>query len=138
MTRRMAESDGRRARRTFTEHLALALATAGRNHGSAARWLLLTTIILGLVFLVIKGFEWNGKIAHGITPASGGFWSFYFLMTGLHALHVLAGGVINGILLLLACTGRRRLPVNRLEAAGLYWHFVDVVWIFLFPLLYLA
>src|SRR3972149_286161 len=74
------------------------------------------------------------EILAGFTPGTGIFWSFYYTMTGLHALHVLAGAVVNSILL---GAGRLRNP-HRLELAGLYWHFVDVVWIFLFPLLYLA
>src|SRR3990170_1415857 len=85
-------------------------------------------------FLGIKAYEYTSEILAGFTPGTGIFWSFYYTMTGLHALHVLAGAVVNSILL---GAGRFRNP-HRLELAGLYWHFVDVVWIFLFPLLYLA
>lgn len=59
-------------------------------------------------------------------------------MTGLHALHVLIGILINGLLWVMSLGDRRLLPAHRLDAAGLYWHFVDVVWIFLCPLLYLS
>ncbi len=95
------------------------------------------TIALGLTFLVIKGFEYHGEFAEGITPMSGLFWSFYFLMTGLHGLHLLAGVIINFSLLMMAVRGTIWAHSDRVEFGGLYWHFVDVVWIFLFPLLYL-
>jgi heme/copper-type cytochrome/quinol oxidase subunit 3 len=96
------------------------------------------TIALGLTFLVIKGFEYHAEFAEGITPLSGMFWSFYFLMTGLHGLHLLAGIIINLSLLIMAIRGTIWAHSDRLEFGGLYWHFVDVVWIFLFPLLYLT
>ncbi|MBM3224174.1 MAG: cytochrome oxidase subunit III [Candidatus Tectomicrobia bacterium] len=96
------------------------------------------TILGGLLFLLIKSAEWSGKFEHGILPWSNGFWSFYFAMTGLHALHVLGGVVINVALWIAAVRGRLQPIAHRVEYAGLYWHFVDVVWIFLFPLLYLA
>lgn len=96
------------------------------------------TVMLGLVFLAIKAVEYSTDFAEGSTPLSGMFWSFYYMMTGLHALHVIAGIVINSSLLVMAMRGTLwRIP-QRVEFAGLYWHFVDVVWIFLFPLLYLT
>jgi heme/copper-type cytochrome/quinol oxidase subunit 3 len=99
---------------------------------------LLLTILLGVLFLAVKGFEYAGEIAKGFTPGAGIFWSFYYGMTGLHALHVLAGIVVNLILYLQALSGALQRHSHRVELAGLYWHFVDVVWIFLFPLLYLT
>ena len=66
------------------------------------------------------------------------FFSLYFVMTGLHALHVLGGIVVNLMLLIAALRETLRPIEHRVELAGLYWHFVDVVWIFLFPLLYLT
>jgi heme/copper-type cytochrome/quinol oxidase subunit 3 len=99
---------------------------------------LLITILLGLAFLVIKAFEYSGKITHGLTPSAGIFWSFYYGMTGLHALHVLAGVVVNAILYIESLGNVLKPNEHRIELAGLYWHFVDVVWIFLFPLLYLS
>jgi heme/copper-type cytochrome/quinol oxidase subunit 3 len=71
-------------------------------------------------------------------PSSGIFWSFYYGMTGLHALHVLAGVIVNLVLWIQAAKGRLVPNGHRVELTGLYWHFVDIVWIFLFPLLYLA
>ena len=93
---------------------------------------------LGLVFLLIKALEWSGKLSAGIVPGVNGFWSFYYAMTGLHTLHVLAGIVVNAVLLGVALRGHLRALAHRVELAGLYWHFVDLVWIFLFPLLYLS
>jgi heme/copper-type cytochrome/quinol oxidase subunit 3 len=92
------------------------------------------TILAGLAFLGIKAVEYTGEIAHGYTPGAGIFWSFYYGMTGLHALHVIGGIVLNAVLLLAA----RLRTARRVEIAGLYWHFVDIVWIFLFPLVYLS
>ncbi len=106
------------------------------------------TIGLGLVFLVVKGFEYGGKFGHGIFPATGWpeasdpstFYGLYFTLTGLHALHVFLGILVNLWLLLwgvkLWQADRERFA-GRIEIAGLYWHFVDLVWIFLFPVLYL-
>jgi heme/copper-type cytochrome/quinol oxidase subunit 3 len=97
------------------------------------------TVLLGLVFLGIKAFEYSSDFAEGSTPLSGMFWSFYFMMTGLHALHVIAGIAINSALCVMAARGSLwPRAQQRVEYAGLYWHFVDVVWIFLFPLLYLT
>jgi len=96
------------------------------------------TVLLGLGFLGMKAFEYTTEISHGFLPSSGIFWSFYYGMTGLHALHVLAGIIVNLVLWIQAAKGRLAPKGHRVELAGLYWHFVDIVWIFLFPLLYLA
>src|SRR3989338_5525201 len=118
--------------------IVLALAASQAGALPRARWWLMATIALGCLFLVVKGFEYAAKFAHHILPSTNVFWSCYFALTGLHALHVL-GGIIFNLWVL------RRLfqpaiwagQAQRLEYAGLYWHFVDIVWIFLFPLLYL-
>jgi len=114
--------------------IVLALAASERQSLGRARWWLLATILLGSSFLVIKGVEYAAKFSHHILPSTNVFWSCYFALTGFHALHVLGGIVFNLWLL-----GRLGWPSQRqrLEYAGLYWHFVDIVWIFLFPLLYL-
>jgi heme/copper-type cytochrome/quinol oxidase subunit 3 len=96
------------------------------------------TVFLGIAFLGMKGFEYLSEIRHGFLPSSGIFWSFYYGLTGLHALHVLAGIIINAVLWFQALHGSLAPYGHRVEYAGLYWHFVDIVWIFLFPLLYLA
>ena len=99
-----------------------------------------STLALGAAFLVIKAIEYSEKFAHGLVPATNNFLAIYFTMTGLHAVHVIAGMVVNAYLL---GPGVRMWHsdaarfTNRVEVAGIYWHFVDVVWIFLFPVLYL-
>jgi cytochrome c oxidase subunit III len=108
------------------------------------RWLL-GTIALGAVFLAIKAVEYAHKIHEGHVPGPGFrgapaeqlFFSFYFAMTGMHALHMIVG---IGILAVLVGRARQLGPERRavVENFGLYWHFVDIVWIFLFPLLYLV
>ena len=98
------------------------------------------TVLLAGVFLVIKYVEYSTKLAHGLYPSTNTFLALYFTLTGLHGLHVVGGMVVNGYLLgpgsKLWSTHPEQLT-NRVEAAGLYWHFVDLVWIFLFPTLYL-
>ena len=114
----------------------LALQALERGEEAGFRRFLALTILLGLSFLGVKAVEYTGEIRAGYAPWSGIFWSYYYTMTGLHALHVLAGIVVN-LVLLVTREWRRRSP-HRIELAGLYWHFVDIVWIFLFPLLYLS
>ena len=113
-----------------------AFVAAERGDVRALRLHLALTILGGLIFLGLKAVEYTTEIRAGFTPGAGIFWSFYYTMTGLHALHVLGGIVVNGAIL--ATEGVRVRNPHRVELAGLYWHFVDVVWIFLFPLLYLA
>ncbi len=98
------------------------------------------TLLLGGAFLAVKVFEYGDKFAHGLVPATDNFLGLYFTMTGVHALHVLVGMVVNAYLLGPGAGMWRSEPArftNRVEVAGIYWHFVDVVWIFLFPVLYL-
>ena len=116
----------------------MALAAAEQQRLPAVRGWLGLTIALGALFLVIKGTEYAAKFSHHIGPGTNIFWSCYFTLTGFHALHVLGGIIFN--LWILRVTWSERLwkdQGHRLELAGLYWHFVDIVWIFLFPLLYL-
>lgn len=122
----------------LTSSMTMAMAFAAYqkvDQGGVQKFLLLT-ILLGLAFLGIKAYEYTSHIMEGLAPWSGSFWAFYYMLTGLHALHVLAGVIVNIILLLAA--GRGLSTGYRVEIAGLYWHFVDIVWIFLFPLLYLS
>ena len=98
------------------------------------------TILLGITFLFIKGFEYSTKFHHDLFPATSTFYAIYFTLTGLHGLHVFGGVLVNLYLLLPGSRMWRKDPerfTNRVECAGLYWHFVDLVWIFLFPVLYL-
>ena len=98
------------------------------------------TLLGGALFLVVKAFEYGDKFSHGLVPATNNFLALYFTMTGLHALHVLVGMVVNAYFwgpgVRMWHQNRARF-VNRIEIAGIYWHFVDLVWIFLFPVLYL-
>lgn len=98
------------------------------------------TVLLGFGFLIIKGFEYGGKFAAGIGPADSTFLAIYFTLTGLHGLHVIGGMIVNGYFWGPGSKMWKTEPerfTNRIEVAGLYWHFVDLVWIFLFPVLYL-
>lgn len=104
------------------------------------RLYMLLTIACSLGFLVIKTIEYTTKFHHGHFPSTNTFFAIYFTMTGLHGLHVIGGLVVFLYLLGPGCKMWRTEPdrfVNRIEGAGLYWHFVDLVWIFLFPILYL-
>lgn len=98
------------------------------------------TILLGLTFLAVKAFEYGAKFGHGIYPSTDTFYAIYFTLTGLHGLHVVGGIIVNfyhwGPGSKMWNTEPMRFT-NRVEVAGLYWHFVDLVWIFLFPVLYL-
>lgn len=113
----------------------LAHQAADHKDGRKAARLLVFTVLGGATFLVVKAFEWTAEIRAGFTLGSGGFWSFYYTAAGLHGLHVLAGMII---MLVVAADARRGKELQRVELIGIYWHFVDVVWIFLFPLLYIA
>ena len=99
------------------------------------------TLLCALIFLVIKYFEYTGKFHHGIYPSSSTFMAIYFTLTGLHGLHIIGGMIVMGYFWLPAGNKMWHSEpehfTNRIEAAGLYWHFVDLVWIFLFPILYL-
>src|SRR3989338_2330641 len=98
------------------------------------------TILLALTFLVVKGFEYNAKFAHHFFPEKSTFLAIYFTLTGLHALHIVGGVIVNGYFWGPGSNMWVEDPqrfINRIEVAGLYWHFVDLVWIFLFPVLYL-
>jgi heme/copper-type cytochrome/quinol oxidase subunit 3 len=104
------------------------------NGKKAAKYLWLT--ILGAVmFVCIKAYEWTGEISHGLTITRSGFWSFYYAAAGLHAAHVICGAIVMGFV---ACDAAKNRELQRVELVGIYWHFVDIVWIFLFPLLYIA
>ena len=118
--------------------MALAVGAVAQRQPGLLRAYLVATILLGSAFLGVKVFEYEAKFHHGIGPSTNVFWSCYFTLTGLHGLHVLLGVVAN--LWVLTLTFHRRFweaLSHRVELSGLYWHFVDIVWIFLFPLIYL-
>ncbi len=113
----------------------LAHKAAGENDGKKAARYLVFTILGGFGFLCVKSYEWTHEILAGYTITSSTFWSFYYTAAGLHGLHVIAGMIIMGFI---AAAARKNEELQRVEYIGLYWHFVDLVWIFLFPLLYIA
>jgi cytochrome c oxidase subunit 3 len=132
--------------------MALAVRSAQLGRQKALQLFIVVTMILGATFLVIKGFEYADKIEHHLVPGASYafheapahadkteiFFSLYFAMTGLHAFHMIIGLGIMTWLFLQARKGRFSGDYyNPVEISGLYWHFVDIVWIFLFPLLYL-
>jgi cytochrome c oxidase subunit 3 len=134
----------------ITSSLSVALALHALGEGRTRRVLSLlgSSLALGAAFLVVKGFEWGEKFAHGVYPGSPEllarakgqilYFGLYFMMTGLHALHVLIGLGLLATALVLVRRGRIS-PAHPivLENTGLYWHLVDMIWIFLFPLFYL-
>jgi heme/copper-type cytochrome/quinol oxidase subunit 3 len=113
----------------------LAHQAAERGDGPKAARLLWATCVGAITFLVVKGFEWTEEINHGFTITASTFWSFYYTAAGIHASHVIAGAIIMA---LVARDAAKNKDLHRVELIGIYWHFVDVVWIFLFPLLYIA
>ncbi|MGA2479762.1 MAG: cytochrome c oxidase subunit 3 family protein [Spirochaetia bacterium] len=109
---------------------------------------LAATIAFGGAFLVVKAFEWTAKFEHGLYPGAAVlmakppgeilYFGLYFTMTGLHALHVIIGMTILSVMLSFVRRGKATQERSAaLENAGLYWHLVDIIWIFLFPLFYL-
>lgn len=113
----------------------LAHQAAERKDGPRAARLLYLTILGGFVFLIVKSFEWTHEIREGFTIQSGGFWQYYYTAAGLHAFHVIAGMCLMAWV---AGSAAKNQDLHRVENVGIYWHFVDMVWIFLFPLLYIA
>jgi cytochrome c oxidase subunit III len=133
---------------TSSYTIALSISAIRRGKKLLSSRLQLATIIMGLAFLTIKYFEWSAKITLGLFPDSPAllklgkgetlFFGLYYVMTGLHGLHVLVGCVVIGFML--CSTVAETIDGEnyaRLENTGLYWHFVDIVWIYLYPLFYL-
>ncbi|NVN95410.1 MAG: cytochrome c oxidase subunit 3 family protein [Bacteroidetes bacterium] len=128
--------------------IAMALTAIQKNNKKLALRLIAVTLLMALIFLINKYFEWGHKFEHGLYPGSDLmallerghllYFSLYFFMTGLHALHIIVGM----ILLIIAYFKVKKDSVNSdrfvfLENGALYWHLVDLIWIFLFPLMYL-
>jgi cytochrome c oxidase subunit 3 len=110
-----------------------------KDFGKFRLWMGLT-ILCAVGFMVIKGIEYHHKFEVGNFPSKNTFLAIYFTLTGLHGLHVLGGMIVNGYMWGPGAKMWKTDPerfTNRIEVAGLYWHFVDLVWIFLFPTLYL-
>jgi len=118
------------------------------NKPRRTAWFLAATIGFGFAFLVVKAFEWGAKFQHGLYPRAAElgtrphgeilYFGLYFTMTGLHALHVIIGMVVLSVMLAWVLGKKATQQKSAaLENAGLYWHLVDIIWIFLFPLFYL-
>ena len=125
---------------TSSVTMVMAWASLMRKDFGKYRLYMGATILLGLVFLVIKYIEYTSKFHHGLYPSTSTFLAIYFTLTGLHGLHVVGGMCFNAYLWGPGAKMWKTAPqqfTNRVEAAGLFWHFVDLVWIFLFPVLYL-
>jgi heme/copper-type cytochrome/quinol oxidase subunit 3 len=120
--------------------MVMAWASLKMNDWGKHRLYLISTFVLAGAFLVNKYFEYSAHFATGEYPSHSTFLAIYYTLTGLHGLHILAGMVV---MLYLIGPGAKMWKrnadqfANRIEATGLYWHFVDLVWIFLFPVLYL-
>lgn len=120
---------------TSSLFIVLAHHAAEQKDGAKAFRYIWLTILGGLGFLVVKSIEWAGEIHHGFVMSKNLFWSFYYTAAGLHGLHVIGGMIIMAII---SFDVRKMKNLHRVELIGIYWHFVDIVWIFLFPLLYIA
>ena len=108
---------------------------AERKDGKKAALYLWLTILGAVMFVCIKAVEWTSEIKHGYVLYTNPFWSFYYTAAGIHAIHVIAGAILMGWV---ATDAAKNRELQRVELVGNYWHFVDIVWIFLFPLLYIA
>jgi len=132
--------------------MALADAATEAKDWRLSRWLMLATVALGLVFVAIKLTEYHDEISKGLAPLLGIFEgrktpdeaglalfiNLYFVMTGLHAVHLLTGVAVIGYVAIVWRRTAEASRLRRINALGLYWHFVDVVWVFIYPLLYLV
>ena len=126
----------------ITSSITMVLSWASCKMGSLPKFKLWmgATVALAFVFLVVKYFEYKHKFDLGHFPSHDNFYAIYFTLTGLHGLHIIGGIIVNTFLLTAGSKMWTTDPehfTNRVENAGLYWHFVDLVWIFLFPSLYL-
>src|SRR5262245_26113781 len=120
--------------------MVMAWASLKLNDFGKHRLYLALTVALALLFLVNKYFEYADHVTRGELPGHSTFLAIYYTMTGLHGLHIIGGVIVMGYFLGPGAKMWKHSPdqfSNRIEATGLYWHFVDLVWIFLFPVLYL-
>ena len=128
--------------------IAMSITALRKKNKTLALALLVTTVVLGIIFLVNKYFEWGHHIREHIYPGSAIlaqrghgdvlFYGLYYFMTGLHALHIIIGLIF--ILVIVNMIRKNKIDSGNyvlLENSGLYWHLVDLIWIFLFPLFYL-
>jgi len=120
--------------------MVMAWASLKMNKWGAHRGYLAATFLLALVFLINKYFEYSAHFRGGEYPSHSTFLAIYYTLTGLHGIHILGGMIVMAYLFGPGAKLWKKNPeqfTNRIEYTGLYWHFVDLVWIFLFPVLYL-
>jgi cytochrome c oxidase subunit 3 len=120
--------------------MVMSWATLKMNDWGKHRMYLALTLLLSAIFIVVKYFEYADHFNRGELPSHSNFLAIYFTLTGLHGIHILGGMAVMGYLLGPGAKLYQTHPAqftNRIEYTGLYWHFVDLVWIFLFPVLYL-
>lgn len=134
----------------LTSSLTMALSIVAIQNGNRFLSIVMLniTLMFALLFMINKYFEWSTKFAHGIYPGSKEllgrpngqilFYGLYYVMTGLHALHIIIGVIIISVMVMQVIKNKITTEnYVKLENAGLYWHLVDLIWIFLFPLFYL-
>ena len=126
----------------ISSSVTMVMAWASLKKGSFPRYRLFMggTVLLGFGFLIVKYIEYSAKFHHGLFPSTSTFLAIYFTLTGLHGLHVVGGMAVNAWFWGPGSKQWKTNPehfTNRVENSGLFWHFVDLVWIFLFPVLYL-
>ncbi|MBD8561818.1 cytochrome c oxidase subunit 3 [Pseudomonas fluorescens] len=123
---------------TSSRFLAAAVHSARDGHGPSARRCLRAAVTCGLGFVAVKAVEWSGRVLHGDTPMTNDFFMFYYMFTGIHLMHVLAGLCLLCFMLRVA---RRPVfdsgDIRAMEVGGIIWHLVDLLWIVLFSLFYL-
>lgn len=128
--------------------VALSIAAIQKKNKFLSMLMLSITLLFAFMFMINKYFEWSAKFSHGIYPGSEEllnlpngqilFYGLYYVMTGLHGLHVLIGIILLSVMLYLVTKDKiTHDNYSKLENSGLYWHLVDLIWIFLFPLFYL-
>jgi len=128
--------------------VAISISAIQKNDRKISMMMLGLTLLFALIFLVNKYFEWGAKFEHGMYPGSDLmtmlshgdmlFFSLYFFMTGLHAVHIIVGMILLSVSIFKVRSGAiHSTRFVLLENSGLYWHLVDLIWIFLFPLFYL-
>lgn len=129
--------------------VAASITAIQKNAKKQAVGFLLFSLLCGTTFLIVKYFEWGAKIHHDIYPNSETlvsgepglsiFFGLYYIITGLHGIHVIIGMILLSISLIFILTGRVTAErLSMLDNSGLYWHLVDLIWIFVFPLFYLV
>jgi heme/copper-type cytochrome/quinol oxidase subunit 3 len=133
----------------LTSSLTMAVAVQASERGwrRMTAFCLTATLLLGIGFLIVKGFEYSSDLEKGLWPgpnfplhpaATRLFWAFYWIATGVHAIHLTVGiGIVAVVMLLLV---RRSVPITSplFEGVALYWHLVDTIWVILLPLIYLV